>query len=118
MSLRKSQLRKTTQDDLTSSPRIEYGHMAKVGVICGAGDGTKLGTGLARMTNAKIPWTVGCDEVLPVLEGEVTVRTPSGDLTAGPRESIWLPAGTELTYLAENALIFHAIHPVDRADPA
>ena len=30
---------------------------------------------------------------------------------AGPRDSVWLPEGTELTYLSESALLFFAIHP-------
>jgi len=39
-------------------------------------------------------------------------------LEAGPRDTVWLPEGTELTYEAENALIVWAIHPADWAERA
>jgi ethanolamine utilization protein EutQ len=97
-------------------PRFEYGDQAQVAVICGPDDGTALGTGMVRMQNAEIPWTIKYDEVVLVLEGSVTIRTDAGDLTAGPHDSIWLPAGTELTYLAEDALVFYAIHPANWAE--
>lgn len=107
----KAAARITRFDDLGLTPRFEYGHMAQVAEVSGTGDGTRLGTGFARFTHADIPWTVRYDEVLLVLEGAVTVRTQSGELTAGPRECIWLPGGTRLTYIAEAALVFYAIHP-------
>ena len=103
-------------DGLGFAPRFEYGHMAEVTEVTGAGDGSLLGTGFARFTKAEIPWTVKYDEVLLVLEGEVTVRTPDGDLTAGPHQCIWLPDGTELTYIADDALVFYAIQPTNWAE--
>jgi hypothetical protein len=33
------------------------------------------------------------------------------ELELQPRDCIWLPAGTELVYQAESALIHFAIHP-------
>ena len=101
---------------LSFTPRFEYGEMAEVAVVCGPDDGTELGAGYVRMTGAEIPWTIKYDEVVLVVEGSLTIRTQGGDLTAGPGESIWLPAGTELTYVAENALVFYAIHPANWAD--
>lgn len=103
-------------DDLTFAPRFAYGEMAEVTEITGTGQGTKLGTGFGRFTEAEIPWTVKYDEVLLVLEGEVNVRTAAGDLTAGPRDCIWLPKGTDLTYIAQSALVFFAIEPADWAE--
>lgn len=102
--------------DLKFAPRFEYGHMAQVTEVSGAGDGSLLGTGFGHFTKAEIPWTVKYDEVLLVLDGEVTVRTATGDLVAGPRECIWLPSGTELTYIAEDALVFYAIQPTNWAE--
>lgn len=98
-------------EELGFSPRFAYGDQAEVVEVTGTGDGTVLGTGFGRFTNAEIPWTTKYDEVLLVVEGEVTVRTPSGDLTAGANDCIWLPNGTELTYVAKSALVFYAIHP-------
>ena len=98
-------------DDLDFAPRFAYGDQAAVTEVTGAGDGTQLGTGLARFTKAEIPWTVQYDEVILVIEGELTVRTEAGDLKAGPRDCIWLPKGTKLLYVSESALVFYAIHP-------
>jgi ethanolamine utilization protein EutQ len=103
-------------EDLSFAPRFEYGHMAKVTEVVGAGDGSILGTGFGRFTVAEIPWTVKYDEVLLMLEGEVTVRTAEGDLIAGPQDCIWLPNGTELTYIAKSALVFYAIQPTNWAE--
>lgn len=103
-------------DALDFIPRFEHGHMARVAEVTGAGDGTPLGTGFARFTDAAIPWTVRYDEVILVLEGQLTVRTTAGDLTAGPRDCIRLPTGTELTYLSDDALVFYAIHPATWAE--
>ena len=57
------------------------------------------------------------DEIILVLEGEVTAITQAETLKAGPKDTIWLPAGTRVTYQAENALIFYAIQPADWAQP-
>lgn len=100
-------------DQLEFTPRFDYGHMANVTEVVGGGDGSLLGTGFGRFKDAQIPWTVKYDEVLLVLDGEVTVRTAEGDLTAGPRDCIWLPNGTELTYIAKDALVFYAIQPTN-----
>jgi len=108
--------RVTRFDDLEFTPRFDYGHMAKVTEVSGAGDGSLLGTGFGHFQQAEIPWTVKYDEVLLVLDGEVTVRTAQGDLTAGPRDCVWLPSGTELTYIAEDALVFYAIQPTNWAE--
>ena len=102
--------------DLSFEPRFDYGHMAKVTEVVGTGDGSLLGTGFGRFIDAEIPWTVKYDEVLLVLEGEVTVRTAEGDLVAGPQDCIWLPDGTDLTYIAKNALVFYAIQPTNWAE--
>lgn len=98
-------------DDLTFAPRFAYGEQAAVAEVTGSGDGTPLGTGFARLTKAEIPWTVQYDEVLLVLEGSVTIHTELGDFEAGPKDSVWLPKGTSLTYQSESALVFFAIYP-------
>ncbi|MEM7069400.1 MAG: ethanolamine utilization protein EutQ [Pseudomonadota bacterium] len=92
-------------------PRFEYGDQAQAAHLCGDADGSELGAGLVRLTNANIPWTVKYDEIILVLEGTFTVRTEDDVLTAGKLDSIWLPAGTKLNYEAEEALLFYAIHP-------
>ena len=103
---------------LTFAPRFAYGDQAQIAEITGTGEGTVLGTGFARFTDAHIPWTIKYDEVLLVLEGTVTVRTGGRDLKAGPQDCIWLPAGTELEYITSSALVFYAIHPSNWAEGA
>ncbi len=101
---------------LTFNPRFEYGEQASAAVISGAEQLSELGSGFGRLTNARFPWTIKYDEILLVLEGELTVHTDAQQFTAGPLDTIWLPKGTALEYEAKDALIFYAIHPANWAD--
>ena len=101
---------------LAFEPRFEHGDVAKVAVVTGSADEGELGTGFVRMENAVIPWTVKYDEVLLVVDGEVTIETAGGSLLAKAKDSIWLPKDTELIYRAEHALLFYAIHPWNWAE--
>jgi len=98
-------------DEVPFRPRAEGGDVAMLSVITGAELGTELGTGFGRLKGAKLEWTVHYDEVILVLEGHLTVHTAAEVIELGRRDSVWLPKGTELTYEAENALIFFAVHP-------
>lgn len=102
--------------DQEFQPRFEYGDQAQAAVISSGDDLTELGTGFGRLTQARFPWTIKYDEVLLVVEGRLTVYTDDGAITAGPRDTIWLPKGTALEYEAESALIFYAIHPANWAE--
>lgn len=102
--------------ELAFARRFAYGEQAAIAEVTGPRDRTVLGTGFARFRAASIPWTVRYDEVLLVIEGSVTVRSAAGDLEAGPLDSIWLPAGTELRYESESALVFYALHPSNWAE--
>jgi ethanolamine utilization protein EutQ len=112
----KTAARKIGLNTLPMQPRFSYGEMAQVAEVTGAADGTRLGTGIVRMTRAEIPWTVQYDEVVLVLEGRLTVRTEAGDWQASKMECLWPPKGTALTYLAESALVFYAIEPANWAE--
>lgn len=112
----KSKARHIAFDGLSLQPRFEYGAQAQVAAVTGSEDGTKLGTGYVRFTEASIPWTVKYDEVIVVIEGEVTVETDNGDLVLGPRDSVWLPKGTKLVYRSASALVFYAIYPSNWAE--
>jgi ethanolamine utilization protein EutQ len=112
----RSQVRRIPLGELSFQPRFAYGEQAEIAEVTGTGDGTTLGTGFARFTNAEIPWAIQYDEVLLVIEGQVTVRTKEGDFTLGPRDSLWLPKGTELIYCSDSALVFYAIHPSNWAE--
>ena len=112
----KAVLRTVSFNQLEFSPRFEYGEMAQVAGVCGADDGTELGVGWGRLQNARIPWTTRYDEVLTVFEGELRLHAGGEIHKLGPRDSIWLPNGTELVYEAESALIHFAIHPANWAE--
>lgn len=116
MSKSKTPARLTAFTDLEFKPRAEGGDQAQLASICSSEDGSELGCGMVRLTNAKLEWTVKYDEVLHVVEGRIKVHTPEGVLEAGRNDSIWLPAGTPLVYEAEAALVFYAIHPANWAD--
>ncbi|MEM6375522.1 MAG: ethanolamine utilization protein EutQ [Pseudomonadota bacterium] len=96
-------------------PRFSHGDMAQIAKITGTEHATRLGTGFARFRQAEIPWQVKYDEVVLVIEGRLKIRTEQEALEAGPRDCIWLPKDTKLTYLAEDALVFYAIDPANWA---
>ena len=79
-------------------PRFEHGDQAQAAPLCGTDDGSKLGAGFGRLTNASFEWTVQYDEIMLVLEGEVTAITQAETLKAGPKDTIWLPAGKRVTF--------------------
>jgi len=114
----KSKPRVMSLSDAEFSPRFEYGDQAEVAQLCGADDGSKLGVGLVKLTSAEIPWTIKYDEFVLVLHGTFTVITDTEELTASAMQSIWLPAGTKLTYKSDKAFLLYAIHPTDWASRA
>ena len=109
----KSEIRIAPFDSLKFIPRFEYGEMAQAAELCGSNDGTELGVGWGRMTDAKIPWTIQYDEVLTVVEGSLRIHAQGEIYQLAEKDSIWLPAGTELVYETESALIHYAIHPAN-----
>lgn len=98
--------------DIGFKPRFAYGDQCAIGETVGEDFGGELGTGFARMSKAWIPWTITYDEVLTVFEGHLRLHANGQVHELGPKDSIWLPKGTELIYEAEDALIHYAIHPV------
>ncbi|MXZ81824.1 MAG: ethanolamine utilization protein EutQ [Gammaproteobacteria bacterium] len=107
----KSPIRLVRFGDIQFGPRFEHGDMARIAEVCGENDGTELGVGWARLTGARIPWTIRYDEVLTVFEGQLQLHADGRLYSLEARDSIWLPAGTELVYEADYALIHFAIHP-------
>jgi ethanolamine utilization protein EutQ len=61
-----------------------------------------MSVGFARYRKGEAnPWTVAYDEALIVTSGAFTVRTAEGAVSARAGEVIYLPAGTELVYQAD-----------------
>lgn len=109
----KSPLRVMRFDQLRFEPRFAYGEMAQLVEVCGASDGTELCAGWARFTDARIPWTITYDEVLTVIEGEFRLHANGSVHELGPRDSIWLPAGTDLVYESASSLVYFSVHPAN-----
>ena len=71
-----------------------------------------LGGGIGVFENCSIPWTVTYDEILYGIEGVLEIHTAEGIHEVGPGDIMWLPAGTELTYVAGTlARFFFAVAP-------
>lgn len=111
----KSSPRVVTFSQLTFQPRFAFPEMAEVVEVAGERDRSQLAGGFVRFKNARIPWELRYDELILVLEGQLTIETAQTRLTASSRGSIWLPEGTKLTYVSDHALVFYSIHPSDWA---
>ena len=60
-----------------------------------------------------VPWTVTYDEVLFIHEGQFKLRVGDEVFNAGPGDTLWIPAHTELVYDAPEAVtFFYAVYPV------
>ena len=100
-------------DQMRFTPRFEYGEMAELVEICGSHNGSEMAAGWCRFKKARIPWTIHYDEVLTVFEGSLNLHANGEIYNLETRDSIWLPAGTELIYEAESALVYYAAHPAN-----
>lgn len=104
--------------DLSFQPRFAYPEMADVVEVAGLADRSELSGGFARFRDADIHWQVQYDELILVISGKFAVETPQGRLDAGPMDTIWLPAGTRVRYLAENAFVFYSLQPASWVNAA
>lgn len=68
----------------------------------GEGDDAAMTVGFARYGAGEAnPWTVAYDEALIITKGRFTVESEGRNTTARPGEVIYLRAGTDLIYRAE-----------------
>lgn len=111
----KSPVRMMRFADLDFAPRFEHGDETQIAELCGTGDASQLGVGWAKLSKARIPWTTRYDEMVTVYQGKLLLHTDEKTHHLGELDSIWMPAGTELVYEAEYALIQYAIHPANWA---
>lgn len=102
-------------EDMTFAPRFAYPEMCSVVEVAGLADLSELSGGFARFTDAQIEWQVRYDELILVIEGTFSAQTPAGLLTAGPKDTIFLPKGTPVTYISKDALVFYALQPASWA---
>lgn len=75
-----------------------------------------LGGGIGVFENCNVPWTVTYDEILYGIEGVLEIHTAEGIHEVGPGDIMWLPAGTELAYVATKpAKFFFAVAPCTKS---
>jgi ethanolamine utilization protein EutQ len=76
----------------------------------------RLGAGIGVFRECAMEWTVTYDEVLFILEGEFQLKTHEGTFHAGPGDTLWIPEGTWLVYIAHQPVtFFYALAPPDRS---
>lgn len=102
--------------ELEFAPRFAFPQMCQVVEVAGLADMSELSGGFARFRDAEIPWQVRYDELILVIEGEISIQTPQGLLVAGPKDTIWLPKGTPVTYMSKDALVFYSLQPASWAN--
>lgn len=74
---------------------------------------SSFGMNFSVFKDCSIDWTINYDEALHCLDGEIDIVIDGESHVLGPRDSIWLPAGTSLTYRAVNATVLAIYSPVD-----
>jgi ethanolamine utilization protein EutQ len=102
--------------ELKFSSSFEYGYQADVAETHGSQDSAELGTGFIRFKNARIAWTIHHDEVLIVIEGILRVHIDEAIHVLQIRDSMRLPAGTELVFETDNCLVAYARHLPGRVE--
>jgi ethanolamine utilization protein EutQ len=102
-------------EDPRFSPRFEYGEAAQIAEVSGTSLNSDLGTGFAKFTDARIPWTIQYDEIILCLKGRFEVITDTQHHVLEALDTVWLPKGTKLTYVSQDALVFYAISPASWA---
>lgn len=92
---------------------VAGGSGGNVVALVNAARSSGLGGGIGAFENCRIPWTVTYDEILYGLEGTLEIHIGEQVHEMGPGDLMWLPAGTELAYVAGGrATFFFAVAPV------
>lgn len=87
---------------------------ASVLALVNVSNSDTLGAGVGIFdAGCNIPWTVTYDEVLFIHDGKFKLRIGNDVFNAGPGDTLWIPANTELVYDApERVTFFYAVSPV------
>ena len=78
-----------------------------------SGNSTTMGGGLGVFcAGFELEWTVHYDEFLFIHKGNFKLKVGDDVYEAGPGDTIWLPADTHFTYIAEEEVwFFLAVYP-------
>jgi len=87
---------------------------ASVLALVNVSNSERMGAGIGIFdAGCHVAWTVTYDEVLFIHEGEFKLWVGGSVFNAGPGDTLWIPAGTELIYDAPEAVtFFYAVMPV------
>ena len=89
---------------------------AAVRGLINSGFSSRLGAGIGVFENCAIEWTVSYDEVLFILEGQFRLESDAGIYHAGPGDTLWIPEGTRIVYVADAPVtFFYAVAPVEKS---
>jgi len=72
-----------------------------------------FGMNFSVFRDCDIDWKINYDEALHCLEGQIDIIIDGKSHLLGPHDSIWLPAGTSLTYRAAAATVLAIFSPVE-----
>jgi ethanolamine utilization protein EutQ (cupin superfamily) len=90
------------------------GELAEIKVLVGPDRSESFGLGLCRFSRVSFDWTLSYDECVHVLEGAMEVRIGDDVLRAESGELLFLPNGTELTYVVDDhCVLSYTAYPVD-----
>ncbi len=88
---------------------LEGTPVARARTLTRAGDG-RFSCALWDCTAGRFNWFFGCDEIVHILEGEVTVREPGAEYTLRPGDVAYFPAGSTSTWTVSRYVKKFAIH--------
>lgn len=101
------------RDDLDWSSMIDVAPAAVQGVV-NVGNSETIGGGIGKFeAGFELDWTVTYDEMIFVHEGIFIVEIDGQRYEGHPGDTLWLPKGTPLKYIAEeDVTFFYAVYPV------
>lgn len=74
----------------------------------------RLGAGLMEMEDTTFAWTLNYDEMDYVIDGELSILTGGGRVTAGPGEVIYIPKGSSIEFsVTGKARFLYFVYPAD-----
>ncbi len=79
----------------------------------------RLGAGIMEMEKTTFPWHLTYDELDYVIEGQLTIISHSGSVTAGPGQAILIPKGSQIQFsVPERARFLYVTYPADWQEQA
>lgn len=79
--------------------------------------GSKMAGDVIVFEDIILEYEMPYDDIMYVLEGELTIATSTGDVVGGPGDILWVPNGETVTFRATRATkVFCATFPVNWED--